>query len=1071
MRRRTPALLVLAGWFLVLPAPPGRSQEEGERLLPEPARERTISGGESHVYRIEVGEEPVVVIVEQEGIDLVLEAHASAGTITSAAPNGRWGPEILFLPARDASGSDLEVHPRQKLGQPGRYAIRLEVVPDEQHAAPFQRMSRAGQLASGAPEEQSEALALYRKAQAAWQELGERRWEAETSSDLAQLEQKTGDLKSAVVEGRQALALWRQLSEPRRVAAVLDGLGLALRNSGEVEAARVAIQDALALWKDTGERSEEEGTRSDLCLLDLSSGSLSVALACFESLLAFHREHGNTAGEANALNSLGGVYDQMGERDAALDHYGRALVLWQTLGNRIEEARTLNNIAVVHRTSGEWQEALRVYGQVREILPSIGDRSQKAALLNNIGFVYSSLGEPQRAQALFEDALKLRREAGDRRGEIITLNNLGVVWRELGELDKALTYHLQALERAVALDDPRQQALSRLGLSQIHLERGEPAAALREIDPALAHFRQAGLRSREAQALQVQGRALALAGRPQEALPKLQEVLERNRILQDRVGEAEALQELATVERSVGLLDEARSHAEQAVARVEELRTGFVSPDLRAAFLATRQRIYELRIDLLMDRHTVEPKAGYDRAAFEVSEQARARTLLDVLHGGSGSVGSAVPSTLLERRQSLRRRLSAKAGGDAKNTGSEIESLLIELDGVEAEIRRYDPRYAAFSNPPSINPTEVAGLLDPATLLLEYALGEERSYLWAVDVRGLHSFILPSRKEIEHLVRQAYEEMSTVGSDAVHEKAVTERLGKILLGPVWNEAVRFPRLLIVADGALHILPFAALRMPGALQPLLESHEIVEIPSATSLALERRRLLGRLPAPRLAALFADPVFSGNDNRLAASKRGKSAVDPGFERLSFSRVEADAISALAPAGQIWRQLDFDASRETVLSGALRSYRVVHFATHGVADTRNPELSGLVLSLVDAAGQPRDGFLSLTDIYELDLAADLVVLSGCRTALGKEVRGEGLMGLTRGFLYAGVPRVVGSLWRVQDRTAAELISRFYKALWQEGLPPAAALREAQISLRRDRRYLGSYSWAGFVLQGDWR
>jgi CHAT domain-containing protein len=197
----------------------------------------------------------------------------------------------------------------------------------------------------------------------------------------------------------------------------------------------------------------------------------------------------------------------------------------------------------------------------------------------------------------------------------------------------------------------------------------------------------------------------------------------------------------------------------------------------------------------------------------------------------------------------------------------------------------------------------------------------------------------------------------------------------------------------------------------------------------------------------------------------------ALLSGFERLPSSRREAESISRLAPAGQVWTALNLAANREAVLSGDLRSYRVVHFATHAVADTRNPELSGLVLSLVDAAGKPREGFLNLTDVYELDLEADLVVLSGCQTALGKEVRGEGIMGLTRGFLYAGVPRVVASLWKVQDRTTAELMDRFYRALWQDHLPAAAALREAQRSLRREPRYRDPHSWAGFVLQGDWR
>jgi CHAT domain-containing protein len=163
--------------------------------------------------------------------------------------------------------------------------------------------------------------------------------------------------------------------------------------------------------------------------------------------------------------------------------------------------------------------------------------------------------------------------------------------------------------------------------------------------------------------------------------------------------------------------------------------------------------------------------------------------------------------------------------------------------------------------------------------------------------------------------------------------------------------------------------------------------------------------------------------------------------------------------------------EANRNTVLSGELRDFQILHFATHAVADTRNPELSGLMLSQVDAKGRPLEGFLGLSDIYELDLAANLVVLSGCSTALGKEVRGEGLMGLTRGFQYAGVPRVVASLWRVQDRATAELMTHFYKAMWRGGLPPAAALREAQKSLRQDPRYRAPYYWAGFVLQGDWR
>jgi CHAT domain-containing protein/tetratricopeptide (TPR) repeat protein len=1111
MRRRSLALLPLAGWLLLSPAVPGRAEEQGDLLLPGPPRELPIAAGEEHVYRVEVGEEPVLVLVEQQGIDLAVEAPGSTGqeTLTAGAPNKRWGPEVLLLPA-GAAVERIEVRPAQKSGPPGRYTIQAAALPagteeDAKRLAAFAAMSRAGRLAAG-PAAPSEALSAYREALSMWRAMGDRRWEAEAALDVAELAYQAADLRAAVADFRQSLALWRELSEPRRVAAILTELSFACQRSGEIADGRAAAEEAFALWQSEGEAFEENEARNALCLLDLTAGALPPALSCFEEILAFYREHGDVSGEASALNSLGGVYDQMGEPDAALDHYGKALALWQSLGNRIDEARTLKNIGPVHRALGEWQEALRVYGQAREILAEASDPIQEATLRNVVGYTYNSLGEPERALPFLEESLKLRRKNGELRGEIQTLNSLGTTWRELGDLDKALASFRQALEKSVALGDSRQVALSHLGLGQVQCERGEAAAALRELDPALAHFRETGMRAREAQALQVRGRALALAGRPREALSMLQEVLERQQALRDRAGEAETLDALAKVERSLGLLDEARGHAEQAIARVEELRTGFVSPDLRAAFLATRRRAYELAIDLRMDQQIREPKGGYDRAAFAMSEQARARTLIDVLQPGSGSRGgSAAPAALLARRQSLRHRLSAKAsqrvtlqGGLAKSEALERDmgSLLTELDSVEAEIRRQDPRYAAFSEPPSIDPGEIAGLLDPGTLLLEYSLGEERSFLWAVSAAGLRSFVLPPRKKIEDLARRVFARLSTVeaGAGAAREKDA-EALSRILLKPVWKEMAGVPRLVLVPHAALPALPFSALPVPRPgrgwstrnLKPLLEHCEVVYLPSATTLALQRRRLENRPPAAKWAAVLADPVFTRDDPRLGGPskavrtaavrdpQRGGDAIRllPSFERLPASRREAEAITALAPAGQVLQAFDLAASRDAVLSGELHDYRVVHFATHGIADTRNPELSGLVLSLVDAAGKPRDGFLGLSDIYDLDLAADLVVLSGCRTGLGKEVRGEGLMGLTRGFLYAGVPRVVGSLWPVQDRTTAELMSRFYKAMWQKGLPPAAALRAAQRSLRssRDPRYRNPHSWAGFVLQGDWR
>jgi CHAT domain-containing protein/tetratricopeptide (TPR) repeat protein len=1108
MKRPAFALVLLAVLLLGTPAAKA-ADPQGEILLPGQLRERPIAAGETHVYRVEVTDAPLLVSVEQRGIDLVLEARGTADPkpLTSDAPNFRWGPEILLLRAPD--GYRIEVRPGRRSVPPGRYAIEVEAVSTataegEQRLEALKAMSRAIQLPAGTVETRRQALSVYREALAAWRSLGERRWEAEALQNIAALERESGDLPASIEDYGKALALWRALSEPSREAAVRRWLGMLHQQAAEYGAAREALMAATSLWRSLGERFEEGMSRGELCFLEHTTGNPAVALACYEEVRALFREAGDSSQEPRMLNNLGGVYDLLGEPDAALESYGQALALRHALGDRGGEAQTLNNIAMIHQVLGDWQEALRIYARLREILPSPGDPLQESSWLNNVAFTYLSLGEPERALSFLEEALTLRRQSGARREELITLNNLGDARRQLGEPEKALDFYQQALKLALAQEDPWQEATTRLRLGEIRLEMGNPAAALREIDPALRALGQKGLRFEELQALQLQARALVLAGRSQEALPVMRDVLARRKALGDRAGEAETLRTLAAAERSLGAVEEAQSHAEAAVARVEELRTGFVTLSLRAAFLASRRRAYSLLIDLLMDRHAADPGGGHDRAALAVSEQARARSLLDALYTRTGMAGSAVPAALTARRQSLHRRLSAKANqlqrsGRAEAQEREIAGLLVELDDVEAEIRRADPRYAALSQPQPIGLEGIARLLDPGTLLLEYSLGEERSVLWAVSSEGLRSFILPSQGEIEARARQVYEELRTVEIGARRRPETAADLSRILLGPVWSQAVRARRLVVVPDGALHLLPFGALpapargkgwKDPAGLRPLLDRLEVVYLPSAATLAAQRQRLEGRPPAPKWAAVLADPVFSAEDPRLAgrpsvANRRPQPSAENAparggeelgllpahWDRLPSSRGEAKAIARLAPAGEVWTALDFAANRDAVLSADLRAYRVLHFATHGIADARTPELSGLMLSAVDASGRPREGFLGLSDLYGLDLAADLVVLSACQTGVGKELRGEGLMGITRGFLYAGVPRVVASLWKVEDRATAELMSLFYRALWRQGLSPAAALRSAQQSLRRDPRYRAPHSWAGFVLQGDWR
>jgi CHAT domain-containing protein len=317
--------------------------------------------------------------------------------------------------------------------------------------------------------------------------------------------------------------------------------------------------------------------------------------------------------------------------------------------------------------------------------------------------------------------------------------------------------------------------------------------------------------------------------------------------------------------------------------------------------------------------------------------------------------------------------------------------------------------------------------------------------------------------------------------------------------------LRQKRLVIVADGALQYVSFAALpepvtgdaqrnRPPTAdYRPLILNHEIVSLPSASVLAVMRHETARRAPAAKSIAVLADPVFDKEDDRVqkksspsavaaqsdSATTIGKRALrDVGLlgdgvavPRLPFTRQEAEAIAGLAPVDATLKALGFKASLATARSPELSHYRIVHFATHALVNANHPHLSGLLLSLVDEKGKPQDGFLSLNEVYNLNLPADLVVLSACQTAMGKEMRGEGLIGLTRGFMYAGARRVVASLWKVDDAATAELVKRFYRAMLKEGKPPAAALRAAQLEMARQKLWNSPFYWAGFVLQGEWQ
>jgi CHAT domain-containing protein len=479
------------------------------------------------------------------------------------------------------------------------------------------------------------------------------------------------------------------------------------------------------------------------------------------------------------------------------------------------------------------------------------------------------------------------------------------------------------------------------------------------------------------------------------------------------------------------------------------------------------------------------PQRGFDRLAFNAAERSRARGFLDVLAEMQGQIRRGADPALIDRERCLQRDLNVQSNqllalAAAAPTAREValrrqlDETLTSLHEVEMRMRTGNPRYAALTQPRPISIDEIQRtILDRDTLLLEYALGPDASYLWVVSPDAMHSYTLPGREAIEKEATRFLQAASHRDTASEASRAATVLSGA-LLAPA-RDLLAGKRLLVLADGALLAVPFAALPVPGGTNPMAAEHELVTLPSLSALALWRQdNTVPKPAAEKTALVIADPVFDREDPRVAAgstaAERGGLAVP--LARLPFTLDEARAVAAALPPSQSRLALGFDARKSLLAGPGADRYRVVHIATHGLLDARSPELSGLVFSRVDRNGRELDGFLRLYEIFNLNLPADLVVLSACRSGLGKDIRGEGLLGLTRAFMYAGAARIVVTQWNVDDEATAELMRHFYRFQFgPQHMRPAAALRAAQIAMWRQPRWRSPYFWGAFVFHGEWR
>ncbi len=964
--------------------------------------------------------------------------------------------------------------------------------------------------------------------------------EAEVYLRLGNLCLLLGDSLHSSAYYNQALAISEKEKNDRLKVAALNGSAAAQTVSGAKEQALDYCSRAVALARQCHDRWGLAQALQNLGYYHSWASEFMQAQDYFQQALALRQELCDYRGEAQSVLTMG--FDAADREDLAraVELYDQAKVLFQAVGDSRGLARLASAMATLYCKTGRYWEAMELYGAERARFESLDEFEISARMHNNMGVVYFEMGRFDEALAHFRRALSMFDAAGFQTSQAYTHNYVGVTLVAERNAHAAIDHHQRSVALFRKVADRRLEATSLCFLGDAYAADGQPTTARELYDEALRMFASQDDLRGQALALGSLGRLRLEAGDLQGALELSSKALAINRQIQDRYREFQTLYDIARVERDLGNWLEARTQIESAVSAVEKLRASVPGPEMRSTFFATTQQSYRLYIDVLMQIHARNPSDDLAARALEASEQARARSLLEFLSEAGSGLRRGVDPELLRRERDLTHLLNASydqrtqllipvrdqrtQSVSGPNTKTQLEALEkkiaaldAEYDDLQAQIRIRSPQYAALRDSASLSQsrplklTQIQqNLLDEDTLLLEYALGEQRSYLWLVGKLVLRDYALPPRATIEASATRVRENLLTRQTAMAGESAKLQNdrfrraddayrteaanLSRMLLGPAAAELGK-KRLVIIPDGTLQYLSFGGLPSPGSgaerapqnkdgeIRYLIADHEIVTLPSASALNVLREQAKGRQAAGKCVAVFADPVFEGSAARKPGSDDPKRSVAPGpspqgnmqegfsLVPLPATRQEAEAIMAMVPAGEGLLTLGTNATRERAMSPDLKNYRIIHFATHGSANDINPRMSFIALSTVDARGKPQNGLLTLLDIYNLNLSADVVVLSACSTALGKNIQGEGLVGMVRGFMYAGAARVVASLWRVDDLSTAELMKRFYRGMLQDGLSPAAALRAAQLEMSQSARWSAPYHWASFVLQGEYR
>jgi CHAT domain-containing protein/Flp pilus assembly protein TadD len=1089
--RARSAALLLAAFLLgcvsnpasvaVPPAPPV-AKTEAPVLRPGVAVQRDLpAGGRDEIPFALEADRYVRVSFETRGADLAVSLLGPKREVIArtAGTNGRLsmvtaagGTYWIAVTAQEPQARDLSYRMTLQEWRP--------IQPGDEDRVSAETALSEAKFLEVAQQRYAQAIEQAQKALSVWNEMRDSVGRFDALYEIGAAYDLLQNKDEAVRWYKEALQVASDAGDRRGVAKTQTAIGLVLFNlPGRQQEACHYLELALPVWQELRDSVNVATVLLRLGLQDYSLGKFDEAMSRFEQAAPLADESGDRDLLAEIRNSMGNVYGDRGESREALAAYETARQLATEVNNDGARAVSLTGIGKLLRRRGEPGKALDNLLEAREINHRLANAGDEGRVLLHLGGVYLDLGQTDKAREEYQEAIGAFQVAKDGRWIANAFLSLGNAERAADRTQEALAHYQKAWEIAetAKLGRQRGDALQGIGVAQLKLQHlPEALQALQEALP----YQQATNRLGEASTHENLGKVYMARGDLEKAAVSLHQALEIASQVGASLDESSIRFELARLERQRGDPREALLQIQRAIQVLETVRSDISNDRLRTSFFASRRDYYNFYIDLLLELDGREPGRGHADAALAVSERGRARSLLDLLTEGRMELTRGISSELRQREAEIAARLSQIQGrlieerSDRRRAPvlAALETRLREAEkeweAVEQQIKTEYPRYYQIRNPSLLERGGIQTLLDPDSALLEYSLGEEVSYLFVVTRNGglkVHRLDL-SRSQIAEEAGKIRRALDSPGELSYAYRSAAYRLYQSLVAPAKADLAGKKRLLIAADGVLNRLPFDVLlteraqdssRLPGLY--LINGFTTSYIPSASVLStLSRQRPVvaaGSEPSPRFLAFAPDYGKPAGLQEARNAVRGNAVPDAAPAALEGAEAEVKAIAERYP-GKAKLYLGPDASLENVKKGLVSEW--VHFAGHGLIDEERPESSGLVL---------QGGTLTVADIFNLDLNAGLVVLSACETA-GKEVSGEGLVGLTRAFFYAGTPSVMVTLWRVADRKTPDLMLRFYSNLDQSG-DMAEALRQAKLGMIGKRGLLAHpYYWAPFILVG---